>query len=241
MRAAALQPDDKSLQLRLDAARNAWQREIGTRARRWMDPFEAPGDAIGDGADGRERIVEVDHARADGVRRLRVSLTPVEPEDAPAEGMLLGSVLDVTESHWHEAYAAAVIDNAVEAIITTDESGRIESFNRAASSMFGYSQEEAMGMSVASIMPEPYRSHHGEYLARYLNTGDLFGEIGFIGDAPRTADVRAITDVSVLRYDLERIRKDLKYFPGIVAKLNFNISAVLGARLAEQMEMQETR
>jgi predicted RND superfamily exporter protein len=74
---------------------------------------------------------------------------------------------------------------------------------------------------------------------RYLNSGDVFGEIGFVGDARRTADVRAVTQVSVLRYDLERIRRDLKYFPRIVARLNFNISVVLGTRLYEHMEMLE--
>ncbi len=74
---------------------------------------------------------------------------------------------------------------------------------------------------------------------RYLNSGDVFGEIGFVGDARRTADVRAVAPVSVLRYDLERIRKDLKYFPGIIATLNFNISAILGNRLYEHMEMLE--
>ena len=76
---------------------------------------------------------------------------------------------------------------------------------------------------------------------RYLNSGDVFGEIGFIREIRRTADVRAITDVSVLRYDLERIRKDLKFFPRIVAQINFNISCILGERLAEQLDMLASR
>jgi hypothetical protein len=45
----------------------------------------------------------------------------------------------------------------------------------------------------------------------------------------------------VLRYDLERIRKDLKFFPRIVAQINFNISCILGERLAEQLDMLASR
>lgn len=70
---------------------------------------------------------------------------------------------------------------------------------------------------------------------RYLNSGDVCGEIGFIRTIRRTTDVRAITPVSALRYDLERIRKDLRFFPRIIARINFNISCILAERLADQL------
>jgi predicted RND superfamily exporter protein len=71
-----------------------------------------------------------------------------------------------------------------------------------------------------------------------LHEGDVFGEIGFIKAIRRTADVRALTPVQALRYDFESIRKNLRFFPGIVAKLNFNISGILGDRLARTIEEQ---
>jgi hypothetical protein len=71
-----------------------------------------------------------------------------------------------------------------------------------------------------------------------LDAGQVFCEIGFIREIRRTADVRALTPVSVLRLDYERIRNDLKFFPSIVARLNFNISCILGARLADTMGHQ---
>ena len=37
----------------------------------------------------------------------------------------------------------------------------------------------------------------------------------------------------MLRFDHERMKKDLMLFPHIMAKLNFNISGILGKRLAE--------
>ena len=79
---------------------------------------------------------------------------------------------------------------------------------------------------------------HGHHITD-LDVGDVFGEIGFVKETLRTADVRAIGDVQVLRFDFERIQKDLKYFPNIVANLNFNISCILGERLAEVIERSE--
>ena len=69
-----------------------------------------------------------------------------------------------------------------------------------------------------------------------LNPGAVFGEIGYIREAERTADVRATTDISALRFDYLKMQNDLKFFPNIVAKLNFNISYILGERLADMVE-----
>jgi predicted RND superfamily exporter protein len=68
-----------------------------------------------------------------------------------------------------------------------------------------------------------------------LKPGQVFGEIGYIRETERTADVVATEDVSALRFDYERMQKDLKFFPNIVAKLNFNISYILGKRLADMV------
>jgi predicted RND superfamily exporter protein len=76
----------------------------------------------------------------------------------------------------------------------------------------------------------------GERLIAILGPGEVFGEIGFVQATRRTADVRAIGPVSVLRFDHERIEKDLVFFPHIMAKLNFNISGILGKRLADIVE-----
>ena len=80
--------------------------------------------------------------------------------------------------------------------------------------------------------------HDGTVTARraLLGPGEVFGEIGFVHEAYRTADVRALGPVSVLRFDHDRLQKDLALFPNIMAKLNFNISGILGKRLAEMVE-----
>ncbi len=80
--------------------------------------------------------------------------------------------------------------------------------------------------------------HDGAVMVRraLLGPGEVFGEIGFVHEAYRTADVRALGAVSVLRFDHDRLQKDLALFPHIMAKLNFNISGILGKRLAEMVE-----
>ncbi|MFT5012338.1 MAG: putative RND superfamily exporter protein [Patiriisocius sp.] len=75
-------------------------------------------------------------------------------------------------------------------------------------------------------------------LAR-LVPGQIIGEVGYIRAIERTADVTATTAVSALRFDYDRMQKDLKFFPNIVAQLNFNISAILGGRLADVLAQQK--
>ena len=72
-----------------------------------------------------------------------------------------------------------------------------------------------------------------------LKPGQIFGEIGYIRETERTADVVASDKVSALRFDYERMQKDLKFFPNIVAKLNFNISYILGERLADMVSTKK--
>jgi len=70
-----------------------------------------------------------------------------------------------------EAYTRAVIDNVLDAIITADQSGIVESFNPAAERIFGFSPDEMVGRKVNLLMPEPHRSIHDQYLGNYLRTG----------------------------------------------------------------------
>lgn len=70
-----------------------------------------------------------------------------------------------------EARTRAILDAAVDAIITIDEHGSVESLNPSAEQMFGYSAAELFGRNVNVLMPEPYHREHDGYLANYRATG----------------------------------------------------------------------
>lgn len=71
-----------------------------------------------------------------------------------------------------ETRARAVLDTTVDGIITADEHGTIESFNKAAEDIFGYAAEEVIGENVHVLMPPPYKGEHDEYMRSYLETGE---------------------------------------------------------------------
>lgn len=70
-----------------------------------------------------------------------------------------------------QAGLTAIINSAVDAILTIDEFGRINSINPATEKLFGYSASELMGRNIKLLMPEPYRREHDGYLRQYRRTG----------------------------------------------------------------------
>ncbi|HET6757491.1 MAG TPA: PAS domain S-box protein [Burkholderiales bacterium] len=72
-----------------------------------------------------------------------------------------------------EKMKAAVLDSALDAVITMDHEGKIVDFNRAAVQIFGYSRERAIGQELAQlIIPMHLREAHQNGLKRFLATGE---------------------------------------------------------------------
>jgi hypothetical protein len=70
------------------------------------------------------------------------------------------------------AWSRAVLDSAVDGIVTINESGAVESVNPSAEKMFGYRADELVGENVGLLMPSPHREEHDGFLRRYLDSGE---------------------------------------------------------------------
>ena len=71
----------------------------------------------------------------------------------------------------------SILDSTAEAIVTITTTGTIDSFNKAAETMFGYPASYAIGKNVKFLMPEPNASQHDSYLQKFSESGasTIFG------------------------------------------------------------------
>ena len=128
----------------------------------------------------------------------------------------------------------AILQNAVDAIITIDERGSIETVNPASMTLFQYSADEMLGNNVNMLMPSPFREEHDGYLENYIGSGirkiigigrEVVGqrkdgstfpmhlavsEITFGGRRIFTGIVRDITDVKDAEHKLELLNNQLE-------------------------------
>jgi PAS domain S-box-containing protein len=71
------------------------------------------------------------------------------------------------------AWRGAVIEAALDCIITIDHEGKILEFNPAAERVFGYGRAEVLGTALAdAIIPPALREYHRQGLARFAATGE---------------------------------------------------------------------
>lgn len=183
------------------------------------------------------------YIRKDGTRvPVLLSVTAIRNHVGVITGFL-GMALDVTAQKMaerarreQEMRLRAIVDHAVDGIITIDTRGTIETFNPAAERMFGYTAAEVTGQNVMVLMPEPYRSAQDGYLARYRQTG----ETKIIGIGREVVGRRK--DGTIFPLDLalsEMHLGDRRLFTGIARDISERKAAE--SRLAQAARDLETR
>ena len=70
-----------------------------------------------------------------------------------------------------EARVTAIFDNAFDGLITIDDRGIVDSYNRGCERIFGYEAAEVIGQNIKMLMPQPTRAAHDGHLAKYRETG----------------------------------------------------------------------
>jgi PAS domain S-box-containing protein len=79
---------------------------------------------------------------------------------------------DETALGRERTHIEAILDAAVDAVITIDEQGIIQIANPAVERLFGCPPADLVGRNVSMLMPSPHRERHDRYLAHYLRTGE---------------------------------------------------------------------
>jgi len=68
-------------------------------------------------------------------------------------------------------FLQTILDDIADMVVTTDEHGHIQSFNRAAEKAFGFSAAAILGGNVSLLMGEEDASQHDSHLQRYRESG----------------------------------------------------------------------
>ena len=100
-------------------------------------------------------------------------------DETGAPRHLSGIFLDIGEEKQledtlktRESHLRSILETVPDAMIVIDGYGVIQLFSTAAERLFGYTEQEAIGRNVSELMPEPDRTRHDGYIARYRSTGE---------------------------------------------------------------------
>ncbi|MEL6615936.1 MAG: PAS domain S-box protein, partial [Bacteroidota bacterium] len=106
-------------------------------------------------------------------------ISPVVGADGEVT-QVLGYGLDVSEQKnserallASEARQRAIVDAALDAVVSIDAEGRLLTFNPAAEAIFGHREADVLGENMADLLvPERLRAAHARGMAHYLATGE---------------------------------------------------------------------
>jgi diguanylate cyclase (GGDEF)-like protein/PAS domain S-box-containing protein len=107
-----------------------------------------------------------------------------------------------------EAHALAILDAALDAVITIDHLGRVLEFNLAAERTFGYQRRDVLGQELAElVIPPDFREPHRRALARWTAAGPTPGAGRLLGQRSEVQAMRS--DGSVFPAELAISRVDV--------------------------------
>lgn len=129
---------------------------------------------------------------------------------------------------------SAIIENAIDGIITIDDRGIIEHVNPAALKLFGFENGELIGKNVSVLMPTPDKEKHDSYIKHYNDTGQK----RIIGVGREVTGQRKDGSTFPFRLGVSEVKfSDRKIYTGFIhdlSKLKENEARILS--YTEQLE-----
>jgi len=136
-----------------------------------------------------------------------------------------------------QARLGAIVDSAMDAIITTDEAQNIVLFNRAAEQLFGVRREEMLGTKLDRLIPARFRgAHHGhiEQFGRTGVTSRRMGDVTTLWALRPGSDDEFPIEASISQV----LEDDRRYFTVILRDISVRKQAE-AVLLASQRELRE--
>jgi len=136
-----------------------------------------------------------------------------------------------------QARLGAIVDSAMDAIITTDEAQNIVLFNRAAEQLFGVRREEMLGTKLDRLIPARFRgAHHGhiEQFGRTGVTSRRMGDVTTLWALRPGSDDEFPIEASISQV----LEDDRRYFTVILRDISVRKQAE-EVLLASQRELRE--
>ena len=99
--------------------------------------------------------------------------------DAAAAGVGQGPA--EAELHRDKLRFEGIVQSAMDAIITVDDAQKIVLFNQAAEDMFRWSAQDMLGRRLDRLIPERFRSVHGEHIREFGRSGVTTRQMGSLG------------------------------------------------------------
>ncbi|WP_353828791.1 PAS domain S-box protein [Agromyces sp. SYSU T0242] len=148
-----------------------------------------------------------------------------------------GIIRDISERKQAEQKFRSVTESAIDAIISADHTGKIVSWNSAATRILGHTEEEAVGQQLELVIPDEFKDLHRAGIKRYTETG----EAHVIGT---TVELSAITKSGEqipieLSLSTWTVHED-RYYTGILRDIGERKAAEEALRESEQRLRERT-
>lgn len=135
-------------------------------------------------------------------------------EEKTQQAQLL-SIQAQTSLQQKEARLSAIVDSAMDAIVTVNDEQKIMLFNRAAEQMFGIGREQAIGMPLDRFLPARFRESHRAHIEHFGKTGVTSRRMG---DVTKLWALRSNGEEFPIEASISQVAEDGRHYFTVILR-----------------------